>query len=397
MCVCVVCRKVPAHIDVEALPDIWFCENSSWAEVSCDVPGDSEDDDNIPAVDHDAGAQLILNNSKNQSMLSYRRIIFGPDGKIRPNYSEKNKNGYGIFSSTEIFRQSGDVNEYVMPTRRIGYWGSSCYDHATGSKLVAAAAVESSSQSKSPKTNITSEFSPMAQQQHQQQQDFPPAFVMQPREPTHLIDAIQRRHHARAVALSSSSSSAAAAGQDINNNCHSSYGPGKKWTRVCLPAVKDLSLFGRLVCMSTVVSSCMIASATKIMTLHKLLRLVQASRFCDDPVKESCRRSLSEIELLETLRHLEDSGRIDVTFDNDSKICFQLISAGVAPIAPMDVGGKKEISVNPFPDIVSPLYYRDDDDKNPTMLPLKMRKKKLEIIRGDSSSDSGDNGGSSNE
>ena len=36
-----------------------------------------------------ARSQLILANSKGPSALSYRRIIFGTDGRVRPQYSEK--------------------------------------------------------------------------------------------------------------------------------------------------------------------------------------------------------------------------------------------------------------------------------------------------------------------
>ena len=38
-----------------------------------------------------ARSQLILANSKGPTALSYRRIIFGTDGRVRPQYSEKVK------------------------------------------------------------------------------------------------------------------------------------------------------------------------------------------------------------------------------------------------------------------------------------------------------------------
>ena len=188
-------RKVPAHIDTNTLPDIWYCEMNNWdAETAnCTAPA-QEDSDIEPTQPDSAPSQgkkptagshnLITSNSKGPGTLSYRRIIFGADGRIRGCFSDKNNNGFGIFSfpestpnpsyigskltqlqqllpaktaisngSTEP-RLVGESKEAVAiatnslvadyPTRRVAYWWSSAYDEsaATYSGFAATSATK---------------------------------------------------------------------------------------------------------------------------------------------------------------------------------------------------------------------------------------------------------------
>lgn len=64
------------------------------------------DSENDNPHSSDARTQLILGNSKGPGQLSYRRIIYGPDGRIKQQYSEKSKIGYGIFSYTDVMKPS---------------------------------------------------------------------------------------------------------------------------------------------------------------------------------------------------------------------------------------------------------------------------------------------------
>jgi hypothetical protein len=118
-------RKLPAHVDMGTLPEKWFCEMNRWDpdRAYCGGPEetDSEGEQQQAAATH---SQLILANSKGPMALSYRRIIFGTDGRIRPQYSEKNRNGYGLFSFSEAQRQpgEGEADEYLEPARRVSYW-----------------------------------------------------------------------------------------------------------------------------------------------------------------------------------------------------------------------------------------------------------------------------------
>ena len=136
-------RKVPGHVNMSSLPEMWYCEMNQWDpdRASCDVPDDS--DDEADAMKQNINAQLIAGNSKGPSALSYRRIIFGTDGKVRPVYSEKNKNGYGIFSYVESRRHAekhSNGDENAEPTTRLSYWWSSVYDETGAIKQIEAAA-----------------------------------------------------------------------------------------------------------------------------------------------------------------------------------------------------------------------------------------------------------------
>ena len=122
--------------------------------VCCAEETDSEGEQQGAAATH---SQLILANAKGPTALSYRRIIFGTDGRLRPQYSEKNRHGFGLFryalslpplaprmawtdcavtfhahdSFSEAQRQGsgeGDADDYVEPTRTVTYWASSAYD-----------------------------------------------------------------------------------------------------------------------------------------------------------------------------------------------------------------------------------------------------------------------------
>lgn len=133
-------RKVGANIDMESLPEKWFCEMNTWDydRATCDAP-EEDASDTEGAGASGISTQLIIGNSKGANALSYRRLIFSQDGRLRPAYSEKNKFGHGIFSHSEV-HNANDADEYVAPTRSIGYWWSTAYDdligagYSTGSK-----------------------------------------------------------------------------------------------------------------------------------------------------------------------------------------------------------------------------------------------------------------------
>lgn len=101
-----------------------------YDRATCDAP-EEDASDTEGAGASGISTQLIVGNSKGANALSYRRLIFSQDGRLRPAYSEKNKYGHGIFSYSE-FHTAADADEYVAPTRCVGYWWSSLYDDAAG-------------------------------------------------------------------------------------------------------------------------------------------------------------------------------------------------------------------------------------------------------------------------
>ena len=127
------CRKwrvVPADFDMESLPEKWFCEMNTWNidRASCDVPDDSEEE---AASRPNVRTALILGNNKGPGTLSYRRIIFGTDGKVRPAYSEHNQNGYGLFSHVEPVH-GNDEEKVHIPLRTTSYWWSEMANDMNG-------------------------------------------------------------------------------------------------------------------------------------------------------------------------------------------------------------------------------------------------------------------------
>ena len=115
-------RKVPKHIDMAVFPPKWFCELNTWDpdRASCDIP--ESEDEGGEVTQTNVRTSLIATNSKGPGTLSYRRIIFGTDGKVRPAYSESGTRGYGIFSHVEPSPVGED--EKVEPLRTMSYWWS---------------------------------------------------------------------------------------------------------------------------------------------------------------------------------------------------------------------------------------------------------------------------------
>ena len=128
-------RKLPGHVDMKQLPEKWFCEMNIWnpERANCDCSDDSDSDvDNTVPGDR----SQILTNVKGPGSLSYRRIIFGPDGKVRATYNEKSKTSYGLFSFADN-QKSASTEEPPDFQKKVGYWWSSAYDES-GADFVSA-------------------------------------------------------------------------------------------------------------------------------------------------------------------------------------------------------------------------------------------------------------------
>lgn len=94
-------RKVPSSVDVSRLPSKWFCEMGWGAHNHCEAPEESAEDAQdleetagrsrtVPgSAGGVANAGAMLGVGKGPGALSYRRLIFGTDGRIRPHYNEK--------------------------------------------------------------------------------------------------------------------------------------------------------------------------------------------------------------------------------------------------------------------------------------------------------------------
>jgi hypothetical protein len=328
-------RKIPIEVDLAKLPDQWFCEMNVWdpERAACDLAEDSDDESDQPA-NQAARTQLILGNSKGPGTLSYRRLIFGADGRIRPFYSEKNKNGYGLFSFTEVFRPT-ESDEYIMPTRRIGYWSSSSFN---GSVKPSVHVVPK----KKKREEETEEGRDIEYQTS--------CSTLRPDHTTFLMDSIHRLATA-------------------NDNSNSSFPPPLSHMQKAHPLQMKCPLFRRLQLACSVVQNYLLlfAGNPQPQPVEDIFHGLSTLLYFHDPNLERCRASMGKGELLDTLHRLDDAGTIEATYDNDGDLSFRLLlqrsTEQNLPMLP-----------NPFPAL---LASHEPSPLGGKSVPLKMRKRKI--------------------
>mmetsp|Transcript_3823 Transcript_3823/g.5945 ORF Transcript_3823/g.5945 Transcript_3823/m.5945 type:complete len:1333 (+) Transcript_3823:77-4075(+) len=324
-------RKIPGQVDLSTLPEKWFCEMNIWdpERATCDgaEETDSEGEQNTQGATR---TQLILGNSKGPGTLSYRRLIFGTDGRVRPTYSERNKNGYGLFSFTEVFRPT-DTDEYIMPTRRVGYWWSSLYDESGANYYSSAKA------HRLDKRNAVS-ASTAAASKHL-------GASLKPMEPSPLIDTICRL------------SGWEYAGPQANAMVCGKWGKALK-------AGRSQGLLRRMLIACKVVKSSLLVLPSEGATLGEVFDTLSSAHFMDNDM-EACRATMGLGELRDTLRRLEETGDVEAVYDNDGDLSFRLLL-----LIP-----EEKASTNPHPDILC----TSELSGLGSSLPLKMRKRKLRI------------------
>lgn len=333
-------RKVPPHIDLASLPAKWYCEMNTWdpERATCDGPEESDSDTEQP-ITAGTRSQLIMGNSKGPGTLSYRRLIFGSDGRIRPAYSEKNKTGYGIFSHTEAHRPS-NTDEYVMPTRKVGYWWSSAYDED------GAIYTTSSRQ----RYNINGPTGPRK--------------AVKDDEPlVRHIPKPQEKLHERAYLIETA--------LRMKPQYMDPLPPKKRHGA----RLKLTSIQRRLV-QRSIVHSCLLTphpTPNHVVTYSEIVKAVDNAFFPSDPIKEACRLEMSVWEIKQALRSLEEQNLVEATYNNDFELCFRLLGSPVGTL-----------TENKYADVVRP-QSEDNPNRN---YPLKMRKSKLTIAHVSSSESS---------
>jgi hypothetical protein len=289
---------------------------------------DSEGEQPVNAVTR---TQLILGNSKGPGTLSYRRLIFGTDGRVRPFYSEKNKNGYGIFSYTEVFRPS-ETDEYITPTRRVGYWWSSAYDEA-GANFSTSSKGHRVDKKSSPATvdSLSSPFPTAAVKV--------PSSRTRPPEAHHLLDCIQR----------------------LSGKATAAPPPSGKWSKI-YQASKKQTLFSRVASACSVVKSCLSVLPAEGSTLEDIYRAVCSAHFIA-PDLETTRSTLGLGELKEIMYRLEQMGDVEVTYDNNGCLSFKFLLQFL----------EEKTSTNRYPEILC----SGEGVMQGKSYPLVMRKRKM--------------------
>lgn len=312
-------RKVPAHINIDSLPEKWFCEMNTWDYdlASCDAPEASDSDgdlqSNAAAI---ARTQLILANSKGAGTLSYRRIMFGTDGRIRVVFSDKNKNGYGIFSHSEthkpslneIYHYSDDYSTTTangVPLRRVNYWWSSLYDSDLKNDLKyplqqqqqgTSASLSSMNKilSKTKQTsfsnhivnNITNGISEITIKNNQE-----------PTTATYLLDTARRIKKLEVQPLKYT------------------------WPKKISKSWKILStikLFHRLEIEDSIVMSSFLIVPTMQLQINKLYSLITNCSFPNDEY-EACREYINIDNLKTIIKRLEDRNLVQVSLSNSGQ------------------------------------------------------------------------------
>ena len=330
-------RKIPIEVNLESLPELWYCEMNRWdpERASCEIAEDSDDEGDQPA-NQAARTQLILGNSKGPGTLSYRRLIFGADGRLRPFYSEKNKNGYGLFSFTEVFRPA-DTDEYILPIRRIAYWSSSAFD--SSSQVTVQPKKKRKNEEEEPPEAPKIDFQSSCSK-------------FRPDQSTDLLDCIHR--------LSGS----------CNDPVLDDPAPLPKLSKA-FPPKKRYGLFRRMQLACCVVQNylLMFSGEPQPQTFDDIFHGISSLIFFQNPEFEYCRATMGKCELRDTLHCLDQKGTVEATFDNDGDLSFRLllqrsVEQGV-PITP-----------NTCPAL---LASSEPTPLGGKALPLKMRKRKIGI------------------
>jgi hypothetical protein len=271
-------RKVPPNIDIDSLPEKWYCEMNTWNldSASCEVPEDSDSEaenaDNNRNSSGSGGSTLILSNPKGPTALSYRRIIFGNDGKIKSCFSDKNKNGYGLFSSIKQQKQTANQqsnDEFVEPLKKISYWWSSSYIGEVNQQH------ELMKNEQKPEVGLLEENNASS---------------------FFLLNTIRRIHHLDVIAPIPQPKSSFP------------LKVSKSWE-----LLQSLPLLTRLKGECTVIRSCFVSHNSSSMSLSTLMSYLKKCSFLH-VIVEACREFMSFSSLKDTLHRLEENDEVDIAF-----------------------------------------------------------------------------------
>eukprot|EP00981_Chlorochromonas_danica_P005712 scaffold1172_cov180-Ochromonas_danica.AAC.39 len=397
-------RKVPPHVDMSTLPEKWYCEYNTWDldSANCDAPEDSDSE-----AEGGAGGGskqnngLVMVNSKGAMQLSYRRIIYGNDGKVRTCFSDKNRLGYGIYSYILPHRvvDSEDPHE---PARRLAYWWSSAYDD---SKALAAAQLALSQGKKKAA---------------QQQENAPPQLpsttqLLEENSSFYLLEGIQRyaRHQLQqqqaaaakkkkmsAAATSDLGSSSAPPSSSSSSSSSSSLGlhPSvvvtsseeqsretflsnttssrphslpKKWAK-SIQMATDMPLFDRMHCEENIIRSALLSATgtTDQQHIHltELYDLIKNQIHLPNQQEEVIRSCLGLDNLKVILRRLEVKDEVEVAYTAHG----QVVITSLPPLATVieEVAKRRES----WDRRINQQQSVEEESWQSASVPLKMRK-----------------------
>jgi hypothetical protein len=308
-------RKISplSGVNHKDLPEKWYCEYNNWdpERGACEVPEESDNEnDAVDAAVVAARSQLILANSKGPGALSYRRIIYGTDGRIRPIYSDKSKTGHGLFSFNErmvaVNRPShADSDAYEEPLKRVSYWASSLYDEA-GINYTSSSKAKPSSSGKDGAAGIllvsAIKGNPLSKTQLRLEE------LSRHYQEVSPVDSVLLHFHPPAKAT--------IAMQTETSLKHSW---PKKLMKACA-VVDNATLLEQRMLFMSIVRSCFAADESMSLSLLDLFEMIRSAHFHNEAANYY-RQRVSVDSLKMILKQMEDLGEVYVTTDS-SGMCM---------------------------------------------------------------------------
>jgi hypothetical protein len=336
-------RKVPAYIDISKFPAKWYCDLNFWSpdRAFCDVAEDVDSDEERKRKEARNNRNLLLGSNKGSAQLSYRRIIYGNDGKVRAQFAEKTKLGNGIFTYPVSARRNVSEDEEEThyfykeehePVRRVSYWWSTSFDDRLHQLHPHSLKVNETAPGPQPTTTATATTTAE------------PATTSTSRK-----EATKEAAESFEFSLSSSSSSAAAAASETPQPVVSSYlidtarrlhqmatgAVPAAWTTPhlhdtraldAIDHVNSLTLYQRMTVETVVVRTLLTATTMAHVLFTELMAMLRDAQFLD-PVHDACRFFLIDQKpaVVDVVHRMEERGEVEVAYTRDNKLVITLL------------------------------------------------------------------------
>lgn len=326
-------RKVPAYIDTSKFPAKWYCDLNFWSpdRAFCDVPEDVDSDEERKRKEARNNRNLLLGSNKGSAQLSYRRIIYGNDGKVRAQFAEKTKLGNGIFTYPVSARRNVSEDEEEShyfykeeyePVRRVSYWWSTSFDDrlhqlhphslkindttATESATTSASRKETSKEAKDAAESLDFSLSSASAIAASAATETTPPLVS-----SYLIDTARRLHQMATGAVPAVWTA-----------------PHQNDARAldAIDHVNSLTLYQRMTVETVVVRTLLMATTMVHILFTELMTMLHNAQFLD-PVHDACRYLLIDQKpaVVDILHRMEEKGEIEVAYTRDNKLVITLL------------------------------------------------------------------------
>jgi hypothetical protein len=326
-------RKVPAYIDMDTFPEKWFCEMNFWSpeRASCDVTEDHDSEDELKKKEARNNRNLLLGNNKGGAQLSYRRIIYGTDAKVRPHFSEKSKLGNGIFTYPIPSRKHNEddddetnvhYNEGLEPVRRVSYWWSTAHDdrlHGLHAHCLPATFGSTTTSTNEPTTKsdtvkeeaLTAPATlllPLSSSSAKMNTD---GTKTKPQQVSYMMDTAHR--------LYQEASTAAVPWKLLNRHQDVRF-------IAAMEQINALTLYQRMTLENNAIRTLLQSTSDVHILFIRLMKLIATATFLN-PVFEACRYVLVDQKsaVVDILHRLEEKSELEVGYTRDNQLVITLL------------------------------------------------------------------------